>query len=276
MSFGQSIERGRIEVRGAGAVEDDVRVAGGGAVGDHGDGQVGGVGGSVEDLDVEDGGEAAEALRADAEAVHLVVEFDAEFFGRGFGAAVDEVLDVDVVHEGLLGEEHGFFRSAADTDAQHAGRAPSGAHGGDGFEDPLDDGVGRVEHDELAFGFGASAFGGDGDVDFVAFDELDDDGGGGVVLGVLAGSGGIGEERGAELVVGVEVGAANAFVDMPCMSSVGGPPSGPSKRTSMPTLTKTLTMPVSWQMGRWPSAHMRLLMRICAMASLAAWDCSRS
>ena len=34
---------------------------------------------------------------------------------------------------------------------------------------------------------------------------------------------------------------------------------------------KMVTMPVSWQMGRWPSAHMRELMRICAIASLAAW-----
>ena len=41
----------------------------------------------------------------------------------------------------------------------------------------------------------------------------------------------------------------------------------------MPSLTKVVTMPVSWQMGRWPLAHMRELMRICAMASLAAWDC---
>ena len=113
----------------------------------------------------------------------------------------------------LLGEEHGFFCGAADADAEHAGRAPSGAHGGDGFEHPLDDGVGGVEHDEFAFGFGASALGGDGDVDFVAFDEFDVDDGGGVVFGVLAGAGGVGEERGAELVVGIEIGAADAFVD---------------------------------------------------------------
>ena len=37
----------------------------------------------------------------------------------------------------------------------------------------------------------------------------------------------------------------------------------------MPTLTNTTTMPVSWQIGRWPSAHMRELVRICAMASRA-------
>ncbi len=53
-------------------------MAGGGAVGNHGDGQVRGVGGIVEDLDVEDGGEAAKALRADAEPVDLVVELDAQ------------------------------------------------------------------------------------------------------------------------------------------------------------------------------------------------------
>ena len=105
----------------------------------------------VEDLDVENGGEAAEALRADAEAIDLVVELDAEFFGGGFGAAGDEVLNVDGVHEGLLGEEHGLFRGAADADAEHAGRAPAGAHGGDGFEHPVDDGVGGVEHDEFRF-----------------------------------------------------------------------------------------------------------------------------
>jgi hypothetical protein len=35
-------------------------------------------------------------------------------------------------------------------------------------------------------------------------------------------------------------------------------------------------MPVSWQIGRWPSAHMRELIRICAIASFAAGDSSRS
>ena len=44
----------------------------------------------------------------------------------------------------------------------------------------------------------------------------------------------------------------------------------PSQRTSMPTFTKIVTMPVSWQIGRLPSAHMRLFVRICAMASFAA------
>ena len=183
--LGPGVERRRVEHDGAGAVEVEVGVTGGGAVGDHGDGEVGGVGGVVEDLDVEDGGEAAEALGSDAEVVDFVVEFDAEFFDVGFGSARDEFLHVDGVHEGLLGEEHGLFGGAADADAEHAGRTPAGAHGGDGFEDPVDDGVGGVEHDELGFGLGAAAFGCDGDVDVTALDEGDLDDAGGVVEGVL-------------------------------------------------------------------------------------------
>mgnify|MGYP000721669840 CR=1 FL=1 len=35
-------------------------------------------------------------------------------------------------------------------------------------------------------------------------------------------------------------------------------------------------MPVSWQIGRWPVALILLLVRICAIASLAAGPCSRS
>ncbi len=49
-----------------------------------------------------------------------------------------------------------------------------------------------------------------------------------------------------------------------------------SQRTFMPTLANTMTMPVSWQIGRRPSAHMREFVRICAMASRAAGDCSSS
>jgi hypothetical protein len=49
-----------------------------------------------------------------------------------------------------------------------------------------------------------------------------------------------------------------------------------SQRTFMPTFANTMTMPVSWQMGRRPSAHMRELVRICAIASRAAGDCSSS
>ncbi len=49
-----------------------------------------------------------------------------------------------------------------------------------------------------------------------------------------------------------------------------------SNVTFMPTLQNTVTMPVSWQIGRRPMADMREFTRICAMASLAALLSSRS
>ena len=52
--------------------------------------------------------------------------------------------------------------------------------------------------------------------------------------------------------------------------------SSKSNLTCIPIFRNTLTIPVSWQIGRWPSAHMRELVRICAIASRAAGDCSRS
>jgi hypothetical protein len=61
-----------------------------------------------------------------------------------------------------------------------------------------------------------------------------------------------------------------------CRLSVGALPSDVIRRTSRPSLRKMVTMPVSWQMGRWPSAHMRELTRICLIASFAAGDCSSS
>ena len=44
----------------------------------------------------------------------------------------------------------------------------------------------------------------------------------------------------------------------------------------MPTFKNAMTMPVSWQMGRLPSAHSRELASTCASAALAAGDSSRS
>ncbi len=70
-----------------------------------------------------------------------------------------------------------------------------------------------VEHGELGLRLAAAALAGDGDVEFGAGDEFDYDHGGRVVLGVLAGEGGVGEDAGAEDVVGVEPGFADALVD---------------------------------------------------------------
>ena len=65
----------------------------------------------------------------------------------------------------------------------------------------------------LRFGLRAAALGRDGDVDIAARHHLDGHDRGRVVAGVLARESGVGKDAAAELVVRVEVGAANALID---------------------------------------------------------------
>ena len=60
-----------------------MRMPRGRAVGNHRDGQVGRVRRRVEHLHIEHSRQPAQSLRADAQAVHLVVKFDAQLFGGG-------------------------------------------------------------------------------------------------------------------------------------------------------------------------------------------------
>src|SRR5690606_24736090 len=207
------LQRGRVEGDRAAAVQGEVRVAGGGAVGDHRHRQVGGVGRIVLDLDVQYRGQAAQALGADAQRVDLLVDLQAQFLDPVGRAAGDQVLDVDRLHQRFLGQQHRLLGGAADADAEHARRAPAGAHGRHGLEHPVDDGVGGIEHHELALGLRAAALGRDDHVHLVARHDLDVDHGRGVVAGVQALAGRVGQDRGAQLVVRVVVGAAHALVD---------------------------------------------------------------
>src|SRR5207249_5239308 len=75
------------ELRGPRAVEHEVRMARRGAVRDHRHRLVCRVCRIGADLDVEHGGEAAQALRADAERIHFVVELDAQLLGLVLRAA---------------------------------------------------------------------------------------------------------------------------------------------------------------------------------------------
>ena len=184
----------RFELGWAGAVKVEVDVTGCGTVGNQCDRQIGGVAREVENLDIKHRGQSAQTLRTDAQGVDLFVEFETQFFGTVLGATGLEFLNVDRCHDRFLGHEHGFFRCAADADTDDAGRAPAGAHGGHGFENPVDQVVGGVEHGELGFGFRAAAFGRTDDFDVVAGNDLKVHHGRGVVLGVLARAVWIGED----------------------------------------------------------------------------------
>ena len=215
--LGPGVEVGWVEVGGALPAKDEVGVAGGGAVGDHGDGEVSGVGGEVEDFDVEDGGEAAEALCANAELVDLVEDFDAELFDVGGGVAGGdaglELLHVDGVHEGLLGEEHGFLRGCrrcrCPTCQVDTSRRPWWGTVLRTQSTMESEGLSMTNLDlaseppPLAATVTSMVLPGTRETSTTQ---------GGVVDGVLAGEGRVGEDAAAEFVVGVEPGAAHALV----------------------------------------------------------------
>ena len=214
---GPQVQRRRFQIGGTGAVEHKVRVAGGGAVGDHGHGLADRVRGVHLDFDVEHGGQATQALRANAQGVDLVVEIQAQLFNLvellALAGFFEQLVHVQVVHQAFFGQEHGFFGGAADADAQHAGWAPASAHGGHGFEHPVDDAVAGVEHDQLGLVLAAAAFGRHGDVHMVARHDLGEDHGGCVVFGVFAVEVGVRHDGGTQRVVRLVVATAHTFVD---------------------------------------------------------------
>ena len=166
----------------------------------------------IQHLYVEHSGEPAQPLRANAQAIHLVVEFHAQLLGSGHGSAPDQVLYVDGIHERQLGQQHRLFRRAPDADAQHPRRAPACAHGGHGLQHPLHNGVGGVQHGEFALGLRPAAFGRDRDFDCCPAHQFHVHHSRRVVFGVLARARRIGQQGHAQLVVRVEIGAAHAGI----------------------------------------------------------------
>ncbi|KPX08778.1 Unknown protein sequence [Pseudomonas syringae pv. coryli] len=190
-----------------------MRVAGGGAVGDHAHRQRRGVGRVIHDLHVEYGGQTAQALSANAQLVDLLEQLQAHLFDTILRAAGFKFMNVDGLHQHFLGHDRGFFCGAADTDAEHARRAPACAHGRNGFQNPVDDRVGRVEHRHLRFVFRTAAFCRDVHFHGVTRDDGVVNDGRGVVLGVFASACRIGKDRGTQHVFRQVVRAAHAFVD---------------------------------------------------------------
>jgi hypothetical protein len=128
-----------------------------------------------------------------------------------------------------------------------------------------------IEHRELRLRLRAAALGRDDHLDRVAGHDLDVHHAGRVVLRVGALARRIGEHAGAQLVVGMVVGAAHAFVDHVLHAHGGVVPAhvhadGEEHRDDAGVLADRAV----------PSAHMRELIRICAMASFAARDCFAS
>ena len=203
----------RLQPGRATAVQREVGMARGRAVRDHRNRLVGGVGGIVPHLHVEHRGQAAQALGADAQAVDLFVQFEAQFLSAVRCAAGLQVLDVDRLQQGLLGQHHGLFGRAADTHAEHARRAPPGAHLRHHFQHPVDHRIGGIQHRELGLGLGSATLGRDVHLDGVARHQGIVDHAGGVVTGIAARAVRVRQDRRAQRVVRVHVGAPDTLVD---------------------------------------------------------------
>ena len=169
--------------------------------------------GVVDHLHVQHRRQATETLRTDAECIHLFVEFDAQFFQRIGRAALEQLVHIERLHQRFFCHEHGLLGGAADTNAEHAGRAPAGAHGRHGLQHPLHNAVRRVQHDELRFVFGPATLGRYRHLDVAARHQFRMNDCRRVVFGVAAAERRIGNDRGAQFVVRVVVGATNTFVN---------------------------------------------------------------
>ena len=167
----------------------------------------------VDHFHVEHGGQAAEALRADAERIHLLEQLEAQLLGAVLRAARLELVHVHRLHHRPLGHQHRLLGRAADAEREHPRRAPVSAHGRHDREHPVDDRVVRQEHRELRLVLRAAALRGDDHLDLVARHQLDVRHARGVVLRVDALAVRVGEHRAAQLVLGVRVRAPHAFVD---------------------------------------------------------------
>ncbi|MCY1172188.1 hypothetical protein D9M73_123190 [compost metagenome] len=211
--FRVGVQRRRFQLCRAGAVEHEVGVTGGGAVGDHAHRQGRGVGRVVHDLDVEHGGQATQALGADAQLVDLLEQLQAHFFNAVLWATGLQLVNVDGFHQHFLGHDGSFLGGAADADAEHARWAPAGAHGRNGLQNPVDDRVGRVEHGHFRLVLGTAALGRHVHFHGVTRNDGVVDDCRGVVLGVLASARRVGEDRSAQDVFRQVVGTTHAFVD---------------------------------------------------------------
>ena len=132
------------------------------AVGNHGNRFARRVGGVIQDFHVQHRGQAAQALRADAQRVHFFINFQAQLLHRAqfrarFGFVL-QFVDINMPHQAFFCQQHGFFRRAADANAQNAGWTPARTHSRHGFQHPIHNAVGWVQHGEFGFIFRTAAF----------------------------------------------------------------------------------------------------------------------
>ena len=211
---GQRARSGGSRLAAPRAVEREVRVPRRRAVRDHADRLAGGVRRIVEDLDVEHRRQSAQALRADAERVDLVV--DARCAAPRARLAGPRCLSSCM----SIGSISASLASSIAFSALPPMPMPSmpGGHQPAPIVGTVFTTQSTIESDGLSItNFGlvlrAAALGRDLHLDRVAGHEVEVDDRRRVVARVLARAGRVGDDRRAQRVVRIEIGAAHAFVD---------------------------------------------------------------
>ena len=77
-------------------------------------------------LHIQHGSETAEPLGTDPQLVDLVIEFNPQLLFGGLRTTGDQLLDVDMLHQGLFGQYSCLLGGTADADPQHARWTPAG------------------------------------------------------------------------------------------------------------------------------------------------------
>ena len=210
---GPVIEAGGFLQGRSAAVQGEMRMAGGGAVGDQGYGQGCRMGGIVDDLHVQRSSQAAQALGADSQVVDPVEDFQAQFFQPRLRIPLFQLLDVYGFEQRFLCQYHRLLGRAADPYPENARRTPAGAKGRHHVHDPVGDAVAGVQHRHFCLVFGTPALRSKPDFHLVSRYHFHMDDRRCVVTGVFAGTGGIGHDGGAQHIIRVGVGAPDALVD---------------------------------------------------------------
>ena len=171
------------------------------------------MGGVIEYLHVQHGGQPAQTLRADAQRVHLVVNLDAQFFQTVARAAHFQLRHINRQHQRFFRQQQRLFRRAADADAELAGRTPARAHAGQLANYPLHYIITGVEHGEARLVFRTTAFGRDAHLHLVTRHQVAMHHCGRVVTRVLAPACRVGHDGGAQYVIRIQISLAHTDID---------------------------------------------------------------
>ena len=109
-------------------------------------------------FDVEHSGQTAEALSANTQLVHFLIQFKTQLFRTGLGTALLQFLNVYRLKQGFFRNLHRFLCSTANTNPQHTRWAPTCAHLRHLLQHPVNNRVRGVEHGKLRLRFRTTTF----------------------------------------------------------------------------------------------------------------------